>query len=411
MNDKTRYAIPFLALILLVLARVTNALAHAPGGIRVVDGRTTHGKPDGPHAGGRAAGRNLIKPRASYKSMPTVEDVKNDLRGRGYAKERINDGADLKRIHHDRHREWLSGHRDDQKERVVREKQILLTEAAYDRFQNTDKAGHGYLPWTSIGYDYQDNTLEITIEPAGFTETGVEEYIRHIRGVVGSEIDITLSPMENRLESVPCHGRTGRDDPRAGAGTGAQEGEFPCGSGFEAACGNGPGFVTDGHGFDGLRPCTDAYHPGSADRARDPAGETAAGGDSGGGDGCGCALVPAAGDAGGGVRAVRSVADTGAPTDGGRIKAGPGASNPVPSGVILDANRSFNDPGRVAGPYHFKYVVLTDIGVKAGDGGSPVFSNGRQELLGFMAAKLGGDSVYVKHERAAPYRGDPTWDF
>ena len=85
---------------------------------------------------------------------------------------------------------------DPQKEKVVRERQKILEDALmtketqYGGFQN--RVHH--LPWSSIGYDYVDHALEITILPDYFNTDNLPRYFEEIRGIAGNDIDIALSP-------------------------------------------------------------------------------------------------------------------------------------------------------------------------------------------------------------------------
>ena len=86
---------------------------------------------------------------------------------------------------------------DPQKEKVAREKQTILEnalmtkESQYEGFQN--RVHH--LPWSSIGYDYVDNALEVTILPDYFNTNNLPKYFEEIRSIVGNDIDIALSPL------------------------------------------------------------------------------------------------------------------------------------------------------------------------------------------------------------------------
>ncbi|MDE1814930.1 MAG: hypothetical protein KGI05_09760, partial [Thaumarchaeota archaeon] len=63
--------------------------------------------------------------------------------------------------------------------------------AQYGGFKN--RAQH--LPWSTIGYDYVHNSLEVTILPEYFTTDAIPKYFEKIRSIVGNDVDITLSPL------------------------------------------------------------------------------------------------------------------------------------------------------------------------------------------------------------------------
>ncbi len=84
------------------------------------------------------------------------------------------------------------------KEKRVREKQEILQEALSPPGKQHGKFGNmtQNLPWSFIGYDCQDNTLEVGILPKYFTEDLIPKYFEIIRSIVGYSIDIALSPQE-----------------------------------------------------------------------------------------------------------------------------------------------------------------------------------------------------------------------
>ena len=107
-------------------------------------------------------GKTIIKDKARYKSMPTIKDVETKLKESGFTKKEIGD-MDIKQLYCDKHQEWLLEHKDLQKEQAARKKQVLLAETVIKKSQNKDQTQQNYLPWASIGYDCQDNALEITM--------------------------------------------------------------------------------------------------------------------------------------------------------------------------------------------------------------------------------------------------------
>ena len=360
-------------------------------------------------------GRDIIKQDVSYKSMPTVEDVKEDLKEQGYLKEQI-DEMDLKQKHYEKHQEWLIEHRDIQTEKIVREKQVILTEFMIEKFQTTNPTQPDYLPWTSIGYDYKDNALEITIYPEDFKIETIEEILNTVRSVVGYEIDVTISPMASQLEQVSCFSRERCSDLKAGVKITMQGKDFPCTLGFAATYNDESGFVTAGHCFDGLEVGTNAYHNGAhiGDLVRELATSSTSG------NRCDCAFVVSADSYDVSDRTYglsRSASTTGTSTDDKLIVASLSNSNTNRYGIIKDSSISYspardypNSLPRI-GDYYYKYAVLTDIDVIRGDSGSPVFGDNGRELLGFMVSQIGGDSIYVKHEKFTQYFRGLTWDF
>ena len=359
-----------------------------------------------------------IKSKVSYDYMPTKEDVKKELKSKGHTKKQI-EKMDLDTLHFDKHQKWLKENHDPVKEVLIREKQIVLTEMVIDDFQNTDESLDNYLPWTSIGYDYKDNALEITIEPKKFTDENIQKYVYIIRSIIGDEIDITISPLDAGLEQVSCWTRDTCGDLEAGVKIDIQ-GKFSCTLGFAATYQDNPGFVTAGHCFDGSRVGTNVYHSGAyiGDLVRETATTSTSG------SRCDCAFVRSTSnfDVSDKTFGITNDADrAGTTTKNKQIKASLGGNtNDVKMGIILDVNRSFSvdEEGTNGNDYIYKYVAVTNISVKSGDSGSPVFGQNGQELLGFMVSALKGTddnpqqrSIYVKHEKFTTYYRGLEWDF
>lgn len=127
-----------------------------------------HATPDGQdfqETCAAGAGADRIKEHPSHARIPTEPD-------------------DLAR--------WFADNTDAEKKALAREKQAELSDALFPG----GLAVEGTIPVTGIGYDYVDNALEVTVEPAAFAGENVERYIGVIRGIVGNCVDITVAPAE-----------------------------------------------------------------------------------------------------------------------------------------------------------------------------------------------------------------------
>ncbi len=87
---------------------------------------------------------------------------------------------------------WYAERLDPAKEEEARIKQKILGEALLSKRHNelTLAEQREAVPITSIGYDYVDNALEVTIDPEKYNE----KYLKKIRNIVGDEIDLTIAP-------------------------------------------------------------------------------------------------------------------------------------------------------------------------------------------------------------------------
>ena len=132
------------------------------------------------------------------------------------------------------------------RKRLPEKKQDILTDALLEESleKTLDKADR--LPWATIGYDYVDNALEVTIASDKFTEPNITKYLKKIRTIVGDEVDITLSPAD---VSVPdcAPGRCSTTNPIKGGVEFDTTTSGPCTVGFKATYDGDTGFVSAGH--------------------------------------------------------------------------------------------------------------------------------------------------------------------
>ena len=150
----------------------------------------------------------------------------------------------------DEFNEWLGEHSNPEKEELVREKQKLFDE--YRRNQSdTEKNRNNLqkvLPVTKTGYDIISGSLEICIDPDHFSDKEIKQYIKQIRKIVGTEIDLTISPAPYAVFNS-CNSATSICDPMV-SGITFELTHFNCTLGFKAKFNNQRGFTTAGHCLD-----------------------------------------------------------------------------------------------------------------------------------------------------------------
>lgn len=144
-------------------------------------------------------GKNIILDKPSTMYTPSYRNeyriLDEQLEKTSSEKEKIKLKKEYMKIEK-KAKKWFADHVDPKKEKKVREKQRLLEDTlmneAYD--EETVKQLRQSLPFTSIGYDHINNSLEVCIEPEKFKKEIIEESIKKIRGIIGDEIDLTISP-------------------------------------------------------------------------------------------------------------------------------------------------------------------------------------------------------------------------
>ncbi len=208
-------------------------------------------------ADAQSKGRDIIreKPSVMDKALPNYD---NELREMGT---RLNDSSisdaekeflqdQRKSIQEDLY-SWYEDNVDPLKEEEAIEYQDLLADAwengAGDDKEAIEKRKLEF-PITSIGYDYINNSLEVTIDPMFFSEENIKKYIEKIREIIGDEIDLTISPKGYAVPDT-CTSRLGDCEPLEG-GVKYTVGVQGCTIGVKATFNNEVGFVTAGHCFD-----------------------------------------------------------------------------------------------------------------------------------------------------------------
>lgn len=95
-------------------------------------------------------------------------------------------------------------HLDPEKEIEAKIKGKMLVEAMIKECRDNSATFDQLetMPFTSVGYDYVDNALEVTVEPKNFNDKNIEKYIKKIRSIVGDEIDLSIT-QQNIPECKP----------------------------------------------------------------------------------------------------------------------------------------------------------------------------------------------------------------
>ena len=290
-------------------------------------------------------------------------------------------------------------------EREVTVQQDALLEVLMEKYQGTDKDSKNYFPWTSLGYDYDDNALEVTINPTEFNEKDIKKYQKIIRSIVGKSIDVTISPMEEAV-FTSCSSRTNCNDLESGVEIGMTGKTFPCSLGFAATYGGDEGFITAGHCFASLSVGTDAKHPETGSHIGDLVEELY-------GPNtyvyCDCAFVESDWNdiPNGETYGMADASSTGSTFTGKSVKSSLSQSG-IETGSVQHHYVHLYIPS------DSKYLIgvaRTDVSVQGGDSGAGVFSDDGSELLGIMVAKTGSQSYYVKHDKITDNFSGLAWDF
>lgn len=216
--------------------------------------------------GEQQTGKTYVKDAKSSNSIPLdrerVREIDNAL-NRGdlsaIEKEKLQD--ELDQIEKDL-KQWFAENRDPVKEEIAREKQALLEDIlSGDSGTNEERKLLRAIPITTLGYDYVDNALEITVDPEKFSVSNVEKYIADIRTVIGDKVDLTVSPAGYLISSVCSDRNSFCNEPEGGMEYGVGRSISPCTIGFRAILAGNVGFVTAGHCLDGFSQETNIQMP------------------------------------------------------------------------------------------------------------------------------------------------------
>ena len=290
-------------------------------------------------------------------------------------------------------------------ERQVTIQQDRLVDELIKNYQGVDKNERNYFPWTSLGYDYDDNALEVTITPTEFNEKDIKKYLKIIRSIVGKSIDVTISPSEV-ASLASCYSRTNCNDLESGVEIGMAGKIFPCSLGFAATYNGNEGFITAGHCFGGLSAGADAKHPENGSKIGDLVSELY-------GPNtyvyCDCAFVDSDWNdiPNGETYGMGDASSTGSTFTGKSVKSSLSQSG-IETGSVQHHYVHLYIPSD--GKYLIG-VARTNVNIQSGDSGAGVFSDDGSELLGIMVAKTGSQSYYVKHDKVTSNFSGLSWDF
>ena len=322
-------------------------------------------------------GKDIVKAKASFDNLPKDQKERKAL-----LKEKHNSQAEID----------------------VRIQQDILVDFLIENYQTTDKNAKNYFPWTSMGYDYEDNALEVTLLPGEFNKKDIKKYQKIIRSVVGKSIDVTISPAE-RSEGIACYSRTNCDDLESGVEIGMTGKDFPCTLGFAATWNDESGFITAGHCFASLSTGADSSHPENGGKIGDMVDELY-------GPNtylyCDCAFVEGTQSISGNTYGLGDATTTGSSSVNKAIKSSTSQSGVTAGNIDATYVHLSTSDGR-----YWIGVVRTDMSAQDGDSGAGVFSSNGDELLGILVAatESGTWSWYVKHDKVTQYFSGLDWDF
>jgi len=351
-------------------------------------------------------GKDIIKNVKSDNDIPLQKELRKTLaKQHKEAKsqaEKTNLEKQVKKIDRDIQK-WYKDNSNPEKEQFAREKQEVLTEAL---IAESKIPGFEDVPFTSIGYDYVDRSLEVTLDPAHFNEENIEKYLKKIRKIVGDEVDITISPEKAHATEVCATGRCSTSNPiKGGVEFDLDPGAASSTIGFAATYNGDSGFVTAGHTVDGKVGSYDVEQPNYGPDIGDVTKEmfynwTA----------CDCAFIKV--DTPGwsmddGVYGMVDPSQTANPFVGMTVTLSAKASG-LESGTVTDTSETkyLDTDGDGYGDTWVRYLVVSTYSSQAGDSGGPVMSG--NSLIGIHAASGGH---FTKHSKFTTYFNGLTWDF
>lgn len=286
--------------------------------------------------------------------------------------------------------QWFVTNTDVEKKTLAREKQDELSDALFPNGVVEKES----IPVTSIGYDYKDNALEVTIDPPMFTDENIPQYIAKIRSIVGNDIDVTISPAEYATPTA-CASRTGTCTPLKG---GVEYGSSGCTVGFAATYQGKSGFITAGHCVDG-KTGEDIKQPIRGNVVGEVRREVYHGYTR-----CDCAFISVNIPMDDGIFGLIDPSATSNPFTGMYVKKS-GVATGVTSGSVVDdsVNIAYSD-----GTY-VRNVVKATYNSDRGDSGSPVMSG--SSLVGIHSAANTSAAYFSNQKYVFTYFGGLSWGF
>lgn len=293
---------------------------------------------------------------------------------------------------------WFVDQTDPIKKKLAKDKKKNLVDALIVQEKSIGKTARlNSIPIIGVGYDYIDNSLEISIDSAKFNEKNIAKYIKKIRSVIGDEIDITISPSE-LAETTACDSRTDTCTPLKG---GVEYGPSGCSTGFAATYQGKSGFLTAGH-CDVGDAGNDAQQPQNGSVIGTIEKETFWGNTR-----CDCGFISVTGSMDDGIFGLSDPNTTGSPFNGMSVTMS-GVTSGISSGTVTDSDYDvyYTDEG-----IWFREAVKTNYGSDGGDSGAPVISG--SSLVGIQSGKVVGSSIsfFTNVNNVGIYFSGLTWDF
>lgn len=357
-------------------------------------------------------GKTLIKEKLSHKEIPLKIEKKNLLKT---YQELESDSEKVileKQIDalNNKITQWYEDRFDQSKYDLASEKQQILSEYIVElSYQKGITESQKLLPISMIGYDYVENSLEISINPKYFTSENIEGYLTEIRNVVGNQVDITISPMEI-LKTQACTSRTASVcDPIKGGVEFEVDNDYLCTVGFKATYDGDTGFMTAGHCIENLTSVTINQPDHDSDDIGDGVEDYYYHNSD-----CDCGFVKethANRSMDDGVYGLVDPGQTANPFVGMTVTMS-GAVSGNENGNVdhINTNAWVDDDNDGNGDKFIKEFILSDYGQDIGDSGAPVMSG--NSLVGLHAAGDGEDiAVFTKHNQFTEHFSGMSWGF
>lgn len=258
-----------------------------------------------------------------------------------------------------------------------------------------------------VGHGIAGDKFIVDIDPKYFTDKDLPNIIKHIRNVVGNDVDIEFAA-EDRPIATACS-QTGDCTPVQGGVKIVNNLSVPCTVGFQAKQGTIEGFITAGHCVSLTSPDDDVYQPTKDFFLLNKVGDTTRDGFVGSGTtNCDCAFVDAdeaisdliysdiAADQVGSIVLNDVMTTKGSATSGGYF---------IGNIIATSYNTSYGGE-TVTDQFKVDHIAT------GGDSGGPTYEAGAQfpDLMGIVVATGTTYSVHSKASNIGTLSG-VSWDF
>jgi hypothetical protein len=261
----------------------------------------------------------------------------------------------------------------------------------------TTKTSDGHPIFSSVGTDYQNESLQIGVFDEFFDEKLIKEHEQSIRKIVGKNIDITFANEGDGYKASSCS-QTGDCNPIQGGVMITFEDGGSCSMGFKASYDDKDGFVSAGHCLE-TRGAT----------GNDVGNPSASGSDLLGTvhanamdyyTWCDCLFVDSSETTSGKIYSNIDPSGTYYPADEDWVLM-EGFATQGSSGQIEDTYKSVWVESPWGYWYYLQGAVDTNYSGSSGDSGGPVYETGSNDFAGIHSAhdSTTGKSLYVPYYR------------